>query len=253
LASGTAIESLGSTKLVQVGNNYYLASVSGNSGPELYCYGAPVVVGQFGAWTPIGTEQTASGYQVVLKYGTADSYIVWSVDGNGNYITNTAPASGSSSGIVSLETSFQQDLNGDGTIGVALASGTAIESLGSTKLVQVGNNYYLASVSGNSGPELYCYGAPVVVGQFGAWTPIGTEQTASGYQVVLKYGTADSYIVWSVDGNGNYITNTAPASGSSSGIVSLETSFQQDLNGDGTIGVALASGTAIESLGSTKL
>ncbi|MCA6117817.1 M10 family metallopeptidase C-terminal domain-containing protein [Bradyrhizobium sp. WSM 1738] len=242
--SPTVIEAHGSTSLVQVSSYYFLQSNSSGSGPELYCYGAPVVVGQFGAWTPIGTEQTASGYQVVLKYGTADSYIVWSVDGNGNYITNTAPASGSSSGIVSLETSFQQDLNGDGTIGVALASGTAIESLGSTKLVQVGNNYYLASVSGNSGPELYCYGAPVVVGQFGAWTPIGTEQTASGYQVVLKYGTADSYIVWSVDGNGNYITNTAPASGSSSGIVSLETSFQQDLNGDGTVGASTVSQVA---------
>ena len=58
--SGTAIESFGSTKLVQVGNSYYLASVSSNSGPQLKIYGAPVVVGQFGAWTPIGTEQTAS-------------------------------------------------------------------------------------------------------------------------------------------------------------------------------------------------
>ncbi|KRR06754.1 hypothetical protein CQ12_32040 [Bradyrhizobium jicamae] len=129
--SGTDIESFGSTKLVQVGNNYYLASVSGNSGPELKCYGAPVVVGQFGAWTPIGTEQTASGYQVVLKYGTADSYIVWSVDSSGNYITNTAPASGGSSGIVSLETSFQQDLNGDGAIS---AGASAISQMASTTL-----------------------------------------------------------------------------------------------------------------------
>jgi serralysin len=242
--SGTAIESFGSTKLVQVGSNYYLSSVSSNSGPELYCYGAPVVVGQFGAWTPIGTEQTASGYQVVLKYGTADSYIIWSVDSNGNYITNTAPASGFSSGIESLETSFQQDLNGDGTIGVPIVSGTAIESFGSTKLVQVGSNYYLSSVSSNSGPELYCYGAPVVVGQFGAWTPIGTEQMASGYQVVLKYGTADSYIVWSVDSNGNYVTNTAPASGTSAIIKALEASFQQDLNGDGSVGASVAPSAA---------
>ncbi|MEH2625591.1 serralysin [Bradyrhizobium sp. AZCC 1719] len=253
VVSGTAIESFGSTKLVQVGNNYYLASVSSNTGPELKIYGAPVAVGQFGAWTPIATEQTSSGYQVVLKNGTADSYIVWSLDSNGNYLTNTVAASGTSSGIVSLETSFQQDLNGDGTLGVPVVSGTAIESFGSTKLVQVGNNYYLASVSSNTGPELKIYGAPVVVGQFGTWTPIATEQTSSGYQVVLKNGTADSYIVWSLDSNGNYLTNTVAASGTSSGIVSLETSFQQDLNGDGTIGVPIVSGTAIESFGSTKL
>ena len=249
VVSGTAIESFGLTKLVQVGNNYYLASVSSNSGPELFCYGAPVVVGQFGAWRPIGTEQTASGYQVALKNGTADSYIIWSVDSNGNYITNTAPASGTSSTIETLETSFQQDLNGDGTMGIPVVSGTAIESFGLTKLVQVGSNYYLASLSSNSGPELKCYGAPVIVGQYGAWTPIGTEQTASGYQVVLKNGTADSYIIWSVDSNGNYITNTAPASGTSSTIETLETSFQQDLNGDGTIGIPVVSGTVIESSG----
>src|SRR5947208_1565408 len=105
-----------------------LSSVSNNSGPELYCYGAPVTAGQFGAWTLIGTEQTASGYQVVLKNGTTDSYIIWSVDSNGNYITNTAPASGFSSGIETLETSFQQDLNGDGVISVAAAVATGAES-----------------------------------------------------------------------------------------------------------------------------
>jgi hypothetical protein len=82
-------------------------------------------VGQFGAWTPIGTEQTASGYQVVLKYGTADSYIVWSVDSNGNYVTNTAPASGTSAIIKALEASFQQDLNGDGSVGASVAPSAA--------------------------------------------------------------------------------------------------------------------------------
>ena len=249
--SGTAIEAFGSTKLVQVGNNFYLQNISNGSGPELQCYGAPVVVGQFGAWTPIGTEQTSSGYQVVLKNGTADSYIVWTTDGSGNYVTNSAPASGSSSTIQSLELSFRQDLNGDGTIGAPSVSGTAIEAFGSTKLVQVGSNFYLQNISNGSGPELKCYGAPVSVGQFGAWTPIGTEQTSSGYNVVLKNGTADSYIVWTTDSSGNYLTNTAPGPGTSSTITSLETSFQQDLNGDGVIGATSAMALSATSSNST--
>ena len=253
LGSPTVIEAHGATSLVQISSFYFLQSNSNGAGPELYCYGAPVTAGQFGAWTPIGTEQTAGGYQVVLKNGTADSYIVWSVDSNGNYITNTAPASGSSSGIVSLETSFQQDLNGDGVIGAPVVSGTAIEAFGSTKLVQAGSNYYLQSISNGSGPELLCYGAPVAAGQFGAWAPIGTEQTSSGYQVVLKNGTADSYSVWTTDTGGNYVSNSATVSGSSSTIQSLELSFLQDLNGDGAMGAPAVSGTAIEALGSTKL
>src|SRR5947208_6227779 len=83
-----------------------LSSVSSNSGPELYCYGAPVVVGQFGAWTPIGTEQTASGYQVVLKNGTADRDRKSTVLSYGHQITNSAAASGFSTSIKTLETSF---------------------------------------------------------------------------------------------------------------------------------------------------
>ena len=46
-----------------------------------------------------------------------------------------------------------------------------IEALGSTSLVEVGNNFYLDSISSGTGPELKYSGAPVVPGQFGAWTP----------------------------------------------------------------------------------
>ncbi len=49
----------------------------------------------------------------------------------------------------SLETSFHQDLNGDGMIGVP--SATVIESLGSTSLVQVGNNFYLDNIGSGYG------------------------------------------------------------------------------------------------------
>lgn len=249
----TFIEALGSSSLVQISSYYFLQSNSSGSGPELKCYGAPVVVGQFSGWSPIATEQTASGYQVVWKSVSADQYIVWSVDSNGNYLTNTAPASGFTSAMESLELTFLQDLNGDGTIGFPIVSGTVLESFGSTKLVQTGSNYHLASVSGGTGPELKCYGAPVTVGQFSGWSPIGTEQTASGYQVVWKSGSADQYIVWSTDSGGSYLTNTAPASGASATITSLETTLQQDLNGDGTIGAPAPSGTTIESSESTKL
>jgi hypothetical protein len=165
-----------------------------------------------------------------------DQYIVWSINSGGDYVTNAAPVSGASATIVSLETTFQQDLNGDGTIGAPSLSGTTIEAFGSTKLLQVGSNYYLISNSSGTGPELKLNGAPVVVGQFSGWSPIGTEQTSSGYQLVMKNASTDQYIVWNVDANGNYITNAAPVSGASQTIKSLEATFQQDLNGDGTLG-----------------
>ena len=63
---------------------------------------------------------------------------------------------------------------------------TAIESFGLTSLVQVGNNYYLDSISTGSGPELVLNGSPVVAGQFAGWSPVGAEQTSSGYEVAMK-------------------------------------------------------------------
>ena len=96
------------------------------------------MAGQFGGWTPIGAEQTASGYQVAWKVPGADQYSVWNTDSNGNFISSSAALSGSSSTLQSFETSFHQDLNGDGAIGVP---GTVIESAGSTSLVAVGNQF----------------------------------------------------------------------------------------------------------------
>ena len=93
--------------------------------------------GQNGAWTPIGVEQTAGGYEVAWKMG-ADQYIVWATDGSGAYVsTMVGPVSGGNIGLQSLaqplaepgrsdvrherrvaniEAGFQQDLNGDGSI-----------------------------------------------------------------------------------------------------------------------------------------
>ena len=56
------------------------------------------MAGQFGAWTPIGAEKTATGYEIAWKSGSADLYTLWTTDNNGNYISNIVPAvSGSSS------------------------------------------------------------------------------------------------------------------------------------------------------------
>jgi serralysin len=227
------LEAFGSTQLSKAGSNYYVSSDA--STLSIKYSGTAIYQGQFGIWTPIAAEQTGSGYSVVLKYGSSDQYLVWSIDSNGNYISNTAPVSGSSSSLIALETSFQQDINGDGAIGL---NQSIIEGFGSTQLSKAGSNYYVSS--GASTLSIKYSGTPIYQGQFGIWTPIAAEQTGGGYSVVLKYGSSDQYLVWSIDSNGNYISNTAPVSGSSSSLTALETSFQQDINGDGTIsGMAL--------------
>jgi hypothetical protein len=198
------------------------------------------VAGQYGAWAPIGAEQTASGYEVAWKLTGADQYTVWTTDSSGNHLSIVVnSASGSSAALESFETSFHQDLNGDGLIGPPTP--TVIEAFGSTSLVQSGSNYFLEP---NGGPAiaLSLGGAPVVAGQFGAWAPIGAEQTASGYEVAWEIPAANQYMVWNTDGSGNYLSTVlSVAPGSSAALdatfESLETSFHQDLNGDGLIGL----------------
>ena len=156
---------------------------------------------------PIGAVQTASGYDVAWELPGANEYTVWSTDSNGNYIaTIVSVVPGNDGGLELIETTFNQDLNGDGIIGpVQTVIQTDTNSFGSTILMEGGNEYSISTVS--TDPVLQAGGAVVVVGEFGAWVPIGAVQTASGYDVAWELPGANEYLVWSTDSNGNYIAN----------------------------------------------
>jgi serralysin len=221
---------------VQVGSNYLF-----NAGLELKYAGAAVVAGQFAPYTPIGVEQTTGGYEVALQNAGTNQFSIWNTDSNGNFVSFNV-YSGTSAALESLETSFQQDLNGDGVIGVPTA---VIESLGSTSLVQVGSNYFFNAGLGITGTELKYAGA-AVAGQFAPYTPIGVEQTTDGYEVALQNAGTNQFSIWNTDSNGNFVSFNV-YSGTSTALKSLETSFHQDLNGDGVIGIPAATGTSATS------
>ena len=130
---------------------------------------------------PIGAAQTASGYDVAWEIPGANEYTVWSTDSNGNYLSDLIPTvSGNSTALEALETTFHQDLNGDGTIGIPTV---VIQTAGSTAQTEVGTNFFLYDAG--TGPELKDGGAAVTAGQFGSSVPIGAVQDrASGYMSV---------------------------------------------------------------------
>ena len=80
-----------------------------------------------------------------------------------------------------------------------------IESSGTASLLTDGTYYYLRT---GAGPAVYLSygGAPVTAGEFGAWTFIAAQQTATGYEVALKNGSADQYAVWDTDASGNFVS-----------------------------------------------
>jgi hypothetical protein len=238
------IQTDGTTALTQVADTYALDT--NGSGPSLKSGGAVVTAGEFGTWSPIGAVQVAGGgYDVAWKDAATGQYTVWTTDSSGNYASNLIGlVSGTSTALESLETTFNQDLNGDGTIGIPKI---VIQTDGSTSLTQVGNNFYL--YNGGSGPALNYGGAAVTVGEFGGtWTPIGAVQVAgSGYDVAWKNTATGQYAVWSADANGNYLSNLVPVvPGNNIALEALENTFQQDLNGDGVIGIYAAPGTTLQ-------
>ena len=192
-------------------------------------------------------KRSGSSDRIAWKLAGADQYIVWTTDGVGNYQTQTAVLSGTSYALETYETSFGQDLNGDGTTGVVT---TVIETAGIYGLVLVADTYWMGWSYGWA--ELRYGGAPVTVGQFGSWAPIALEPGLLNlsYKVVWKQGATDQYTVWTTDPGLVYVSQTGVLSGGTLAFQSLETTFSQDLNGDGTVGPAAST---IELSGSTKL
>jgi serralysin len=131
------IEGVGTITLNRIANAYIL-SLSGGSalGPQLKYNGSLVAPGQFGNWTPLGAELVNGVYQIVWKNGALDQFVVWTVDSNGNYLSQSAVVSGSNALIQTLEPGFNQDFNGGG-----IATRTVIESTGTTTLASIGNFY----------------------------------------------------------------------------------------------------------------
>ncbi len=237
------IQTDGSTSLTLVGGqSYYLLNSSSGAGPSLKYNGADVMLGHWGPWAPIGAVQTATGYDVAWK-SSDGQYSVWATDINGNYVSNlVVVAPGTSAAVEGLEPTFNQDLNGDGVIGVNLTK-QVIQTDGSTSLALVGGqSYYLLNSSSGTGPSLKYNGADVMLGHWGPWAPIGAVQTTGGYDVAWK--TSDGqYSVWATDSNGNYVSNLiVVVPGTSTALEGLEPTFGQDLNGDGVIGVVGSAG-----------
>ena len=238
----TTIATNGTTTLAQVGNQFGLETASGGTGPFVTYNGSAVTAGEFGGWTPVGAQKTASGYEVAWSVPDANEYTVWNTDANSDYTGNaTGVLSGDSSTLDGVETDFGETFSGAG----AAASPTAIETNGTTTLAQVGSLFELSPASGGTGPLLEYQGSVVTAGQFGGWTPVGAEKTASGYEVAWSMPGANEYAVWNTDANGDYTSSaTGVLSGQSFALEDLKPYFGQDVNGDGR-----ASATLLTSAG----
>ena len=146
--------------------------------PRAEIWRRAVTAGEFGGWTPIGAEQTRSGYDVAWKIAGANQYTVWNTDSNGNYHLQHSSAT-------FREPALRWNRSRPLSIRISTATArsalptTVIESFGSTSLVEVGNNLFSRHISSGTGPELEFGGAALRRASSAAWTPIGAEQIAA--------------------------------------------------------------------------
>ena len=247
----TDTNAYGSTSLAELGNNYFLYAAGTTAGPELRYAGAAVIAG--GRSIPIGAVETASGYEVAWKLPSVNEYALWTVDSKGNFLSGSGALAGNSFKLESAETTFNQDLNGDGVIGLnPIVIQTDTNAYGSTSLAELGNNYFLYAAGTTAGPELRYAGAAVIAG--GRSIPIGAVETASGYEVAWKLPSVNEYALWTVDSKGNFLSGSGALAGNSFKLESAETTFNQDLNGDGVIGLnPIVIQTDTNAYGSTSL
>ena len=139
------IQTDGTTALTEVGNNYFLNPYGGGTGPELQLRRRG---GDGRRVRHLDADRRGPGggrrYDVAWHDPSSGLYTVWSTDSNGNYLSNLIGAvAGNNSALESLETTFNQDLNGDGHIGPPHLRRLVIQTDGTTALTEVGNNYFL--------------------------------------------------------------------------------------------------------------
>src|SRR5260370_360291 len=165
----------GATRLDQVANEFFLRDGLGN-GPSVKFQGAVYMAGQFGGWTAIGAEKTASAEDDTSEiHAAADQDTRLLLDTNDNYIGSaTSGVSGSDYALQSLETSFHFFFNDAATTEIYTLS---LHDARPIWLDQVANEFFLRDGLGN-GPSVKFQGAVYMAGQFGGWTAIGAEKTA---------------------------------------------------------------------------
>jgi Ca2+-binding RTX toxin-like protein len=142
------------------------------------------------------------------------------------------------SNIISHETTFSQDFNGDGVIG-----GFIVESSGTTLIVNDQGEYVASGFDSNTNPLLattitsnLTYGGSAIgPNSYSKWSVVGAEITNSTEVKAVWKSTSGQFWVSTNTDQGNSVTDITP----------YESEFQQDLNGDGSI--------IIESAGNSSL
>ena len=202
----STIEAIGTTDFKQVADTYFLYDHGTTTGPQLKMSGAAVTVGQFDTWTPLGAEKMGNGYLAVWKHGAADEYTVWTIDGSGNWLSQTRRGVRIERRDPIARTRLQPEPQRRRRHhGPLCHRGLRIDHPGH----HCERLYAVAPTGSSLGPQLRMSGALVTVGQFGAYTPIAAEPVAAAIRSPGRTAPPMSTSCGTLDGSGNWLSQSS--------------------------------------------
>lgn len=120
------IEAFGGTKLVKDASNRLFAQVGANPPVAIKYQGAQTTQGMFSGWEVLAAETVAGVNQVMWK-NIAENYLhLWTMDSHWAWVSSTGTWGLNSLEALQQETNFQQDFNGNGTIGAGVVISLAV-------------------------------------------------------------------------------------------------------------------------------
>jgi ELWxxDGT repeat protein len=190
-------------------------------------------------WTPLAAATAQGVNRLLWRYGPTGDLATWTFDSTWNPSSGTSPVSPTSPDSYGYEYWFDLDVNGDGIIGLI---NSTVATVGSVSLLRShdGNRVSVA-VNGSNPIELSWGGIPLSAPdpRLPGWTALAAASLNTGNTVLWRHGPTGLLTTWNCDDAWNPITGGAFVSGDAADADDLETSFEIDINHDGSIGADL--------------
>jgi 2',3'-cyclic-nucleotide 2'-phosphodiesterase (5'-nucleotidase family) len=180
-------------------------------------------------WVASAAAPSGSGTSLYWTNSASQQVARWSLDASGAYQTGSFL---STDQLYSEETSLNADLDGDFIIGAAFS---AIESQGNTSLLRRNDGKAYVEAGGNR----TAVQSPFNLGagdSSSIWQLLAAETVEGTNQIAWRNNAQNFLHVWSLDAGWNWQASSGNINPFSPEALALETSFQNDFNGNGVIG-----------------
>ncbi len=231
----TATESAGSISVLKDFSGYaYAQDSSGHSVTINDETGAQMSDSTWAGWSLIGAESIDGNNTTSWKRSSDQHLFIAQHDSNWNWTTAGSYAATGSNSYFQAESDFNQDFNSDGFTGSPL---TATESAGSISVLKDFSGYaYAQDSSGHSVTINDETGAQMSDSTWAGWSLIGAESIDGNNTTSWKRSSDQHLFIAQHDSNWNWTTAGSYAATGSNSYFQAESDFNQDFNGDLTIG-----------------